>query len=237
MKQIEVSHYKVFLPGLECRLRIVALSDLHPRTLSIRISDLVDLINVQDADVVVLAGGIIDGCPLEELSAQFVRIRASVGKLAVMGNHEYYCKKSNGGVEQFYRQSGFRLLVNTRTKVGGVFWVGLDDYRYGSPDANLLQDTDDESMSSIWISHSPIPFDAVANQYSHPTLMIAGHTHGGQIAPFGKALFTPFGSGRYKNGWYKIGQHSLYAMRGIGTSNLFPFRLGAKPEILVIDAI
>jgi predicted MPP superfamily phosphohydrolase len=66
--------------------------------------------------------------------------------------------------------------------------------------------------------------------------VISGHTHGGQIAPFGHALYTPAGSGRYVKGWYRKGNNSMYVMRGIGTAH-FPIRLGASPELLVLDLI
>ena len=67
-------------------------------------------------------------------------------------------------------------------------------------------------------------------------IVIAGHTHGGQIAPFGKAVVTPSGSGSYIHGWYQSGNTSMYVMRGIGTSGP-PIRIGARPEILVLDIV
>jgi predicted MPP superfamily phosphohydrolase len=65
-------------------------------------------------------------------------------------------------------------------------------------------------------------------------LVLSGHTHGGQIAPFGITLVTPRGSGSYVKGWYHQEGHSMYVMRGIGTTGV-PLRIGATPELLVLD--
>lgn len=65
------------------------------------------------------------------------------------------------------------------------------------------------------------------------TLMLSGHTHGGQIAVGGWAPLVPPGSGRYVRGWFRgDGAPPLYVSRGIGTSVL-PLRFGATPELAV----
>ena len=67
-----------------------------------------------------------------------------------------------------------------------------------------------------------------------PQLMLAGHTHGGQIAPFGWAPFRPPGSGRYLRGWYSDDPIALYVSRGLGTSTI-PARLGSVPEVAYFE--
>jgi hypothetical protein len=64
--------------------------------------------------------------------------------------------------------------------------------------------------------------------------MLAGHTHGGQVAPFGIATVLPRGCGRYVAGWYREGGPPLFVSRGIGTSSL-PVRIGASPELARFD--
>jgi len=66
------------------------------------------------------------------------------------------------------------------------------------------------------------------------TAMLAGHTHGAQVAAFGYAPVRPWGSGRYVAGWYRDAWPHLYVSRGIGTSVL-PFRPGSPPEVAVFD--
>lgn len=64
-------------------------------------------------------------------------------------------------------------------------------------------------------------------------LSVSGHTHGGQIAPFGWVLWRPPGSGRFVAGEYSTRFGRLYITRGIGTS-LIPMRIGARPEVLFV---
>ena len=74
-------------------------------------------------------------------------------------------------------------------------------------------------------------------QIAHrPTVVLAGHTHGGQIAPLGLAIVLPEGSGRYVHGQYQSAnsQHTLYVSRGLGNSGP-PFRIGARPELALLE--
>jgi len=63
--------------------------------------------------------------------------------------------------------------------------------------------------------------------------VLAGHTHGGQLAVGKHALYTPRGSGSFVAGWYQTQWGVLYVSRGVGTSVL-PMRLGARPELAII---
>jgi predicted MPP superfamily phosphohydrolase len=67
-----------------------------------------------------------------------------------------------------------------------------------------------------------------------PRWMLAGHTHGGQIAPLGVPLMRPRGSGRYVSGWYRDPAPPMYVSRGIGTS-VIPARYRARPEVAVFE--
>ena len=98
----------------------------------------------------------------------------------------------------------------------------------------MLNEAAGRSQPVLIVSHCPGSFDYINKTSNHTTIAVAGHTHGGQIAPFGKALVTPTGSGSYVHGWYDRNNASMYVMRGIGTSGL-PLRIGARPERLVLD--
>jgi predicted MPP superfamily phosphohydrolase len=85
------------------------------------------------------------------------------------------------------------------------------------------------------LAHCPAARDALGLPTEHPaSLVLSGHTHGGQIAPLGIATWRPTGSGRYVAGWYTDGGPPLYVSRGVGTS-LVPVRIGAAPEMVRID--
>ncbi len=83
--------------------------------------------------------------------------------------------------------------------------------------------------ATIVLAHCPALFDRLPPT---PLFCLSGHTHGGQIAPFGLVLYRPTGSGRYVYGAYHgSGGRQLYVTRGLGNNGV-PFRIGARPEIV-----
>ncbi len=66
------------------------------------------------------------------------------------------------------------------------------------------------------------------------SLMLSGHTHGGQVRlPLVGALHVPPGGRRYVEGLFRLGSMQLYVNRGIGTVGV-PFRFDCPPEITAI---
>ena len=61
-------------------------------------------------------------------------------------------------------------------------------------------------------------------------LVLAGHTHGGQIRGPGCTPVVPRGSGRFRSGWYDAALGRVYITRGIGTS-VVPLRFLCTPEL------
>src|SRR5438093_1374188 len=86
---------------------------------------------------------------------------------------------------------------------------------------------------AIWIVHAPGFVDGVPrDRFPAPAAILAGHTHGGQIRlPF-YAPYTPWGSGRFVEGWYRDTLAPLYVSRGVGTVTI-PARLFCLPEVAV----
>jgi uncharacterized protein len=89
-------------------------------------------------------------------------------------------------------------------------------------------------MVNILLNHNPNSFDRAAELGIDLTL--AGHSHGGQLALSfinpGLALIYP--ETPYVRGWYEKPGSQLYVNRGIGTTGP-PIRLGARPEITLLD--
>jgi predicted MPP superfamily phosphohydrolase len=86
----------------------------------------------------------------------------------------------------------------------------------------------------VALTHSP---DVWARMAPRPALTLAGHTHGGQVAPFGyRRLRLPRHGRLYPYGWRSDGAARLYVTAGMGASPP-PVRLQAPPEIVVIDLI
>jgi predicted MPP superfamily phosphohydrolase len=232
--ELEISHQRVSLPGLGRRLRIVAISDLHGRSNYLDIKEIISIVNGYQPDIFILAGDIIDRPKDLGLISEFAAVKARFLKAAVMGNWEY---QTGLGVEAFksaYDAAGVHLIVNSNLNIQNLSFFGLDDLLDGRPDFQKLNVVLSEGRPLLLISHCPAGFDHIRQGLRTPVVAISGHTHGGQIAPFGNAIITPHGSGDYVHGWYRRGDASMYVTRGIGTSGI-PIRIGARPEMVVMD--
>jgi predicted MPP superfamily phosphohydrolase len=232
--RIEVVRQQFSLPNLTRRLRIVALSDLHAPSCSHLIPKVVSLANQQSPDIFVLAGDIIDESGNENMVEMFETVEANFAKVAVLGNWEYFSKLDLSMLRKRYGSAGITLLVNSSIDLPELTIVGLDDFLLGCPDYGILRHASSNGCPILAISHCPKEFIFMSSLSRVPMLTLSGHTHGGQIAPLGWAPFTPPGSGSYVRGWYRNGKHSMYVMRGVGTT-VIPIRIGARPELLVLD--
>jgi predicted MPP superfamily phosphohydrolase len=233
---LEISRQQIPVKGLKKKARIAALSDLHAPCHYLSASDLVGVVNAQNPDLMVLAGDMFAVPDFEETISEFDFAKARYGKLAVLGNWEYQLRLNLKDLKRAYANAGINLLTNNIFEIHGLKIVGLEDFILGSPDYKLANDMSGDVSPELILSHCPESFDYIKHRPRNQKIMIAGHTHGGQIAPFGHALVTPPGSGQYVRGWYRRGNNFMYVMRGVGAS-YFPLRIGARPELLVLDLI
>ncbi len=223
------------------RLRIVQVSDLHVHGIGTLERQLLEQLHEAQADLIVITGDSIDRAGslplLDRLLGEFPR---SPRVLAILGNWEY---RSGVGPDQFahtYARHGIELLVNRSIELehrGRTIRVtGLDDILSSQPEAASAIGDDRPLDHHLVLTHCPITRDTLGLPPEHAaSLVLSGHTHGGQVAPFGVASLLPPGSGRYVAGWYRDdGGPPLYVSRGIGTSGL-PIRIGATPELVRID--
>ena len=233
---LEITRQHVPVKGIKKRVRIVALSDLHAPCYYLSTSDLTRTINAEKPDVLILAGDMFGVPDFEETIAGFKNARAEYAKLAVLGNWEYQLNLNLKSLKKAYEDAGINLLINGTCEVNGLKILGLDDLLHGSPNYKLAYDSSSNGLPALVVSHCPGSFDRIMPSTRNRKIVISGHTHGGQIAPFGKVLVTPPGSGTYIQSWYHRRNNSMYVMRGVGASYV-PFRLGSRPELLVLDLI
>ena len=233
---LDISRQQVPVKGLKQKMRIVALSDLHAPCYYLSDSDLIRTINDVKADVLILGGDMFGIPDFEAAIAGFKNARAAYAKLAVLGNWEYQLNLDFESLKKAYEDEGIELLINNTCEINGLKILGLDDLLNGSPNYKLAYDGSSNELPALIVSHCPGAFDRIKYHLQNPKIIISGHTHGGQIAPFGKVLVTPPGSGTYIQSWYHRRNNSMYVMRGVGASYL-PLRIGARPELLVLDLI
>lgn len=227
-----IKHYKVdSLKGV----KIVFVSDFHiSKWDKGRLERIVRLINKQKPNLVLSGGDFIKGhdgkntLPIEEQAEILKRIDAPF--ITVLGNHDGWCNKEK--VTKTLKNSGIFVLSNSSVLYKkNIYIAGVEDLQTGCPDIEkALKGT---SGTRILITHSP---DIYYDVKDNVNLILAGHTHGGQISfPIIGALVVPskYGSKMAKSE-VKDTQNRMIITKGIGTS-ILPIRFGAVPEIVVIN--
>jgi len=239
-RRLVTSHHSFGQAASADRLRIVQVSDLHVHGIGSLERQLLEQLHAAPADLIVITGDSIDQAgslpQLDRLLGEFPR---SPRVLAILGNWEYRSGITPGQFARTYARHGIELLVNRSIELEhrgrSIRVTGLDDILDGSPDAATAVGGGRPLDHHLVLAHCPITRDDVTLPPQHPaSLVLSGHTHGGQVAPFGVATILPPGCGPYVSGWYRDGGPPLYVSRGIGTSML-PIRLGATPELVRID--
>ena len=233
------------LPGLPAALeglRLVQVSDIHLGAF-LGESDLarvVDAANGLRAHVALVTGDLISsrGDPLDACIRQLARLKSDAGVFGCLGNHEEFAKVETYTTEASER-AGIHFLRGACRQLrfggavlnlAGVDYQPLDRKRYYLRGAERLLVP---GAVNVLLSHNPDVLPVAARQGYH--LMLAGHTHGGQITieilrqSINPArFFTP-----YVYGPYRAGGTAAYVTRGIGTIGI-PTRIGAPPEIALL---
>jgi len=240
-----VREVDVPIPGLPDDLdglRVLQLSDIH---LSAFLSEkelagVIDASNELRPHLAVVTGDLISSHsdPLEACVGQIVRIKSDAGVFGCLGNHETYARAEQHtadlgaryGVPFLRRQARQLRFGNSTVNLAGVDFQSHRMKNHYLAGAEKLVAP---GAINILLSHNPDVFPTAANQGYN--LLLAGHTHGGQvnveildqsITP--ARFFTP-----YVYGLYRSESAAAYVTRGIGTIGI-PARIGAPPEISLL---
>lgn len=229
-------------PSGEPGLRLVLISDVHvggPDMPPSRLRRIVAQVNGLEPDIVLIAGDLVTDKRLatryythEEAVAPLAGLRPRLATLAVLGNHDHW--RDAAAARRALVGAGIRLLDNQAAQVGPVAVGGLDDDFTGRADVpRTLAALARLSGPKLLLSHSPDPF---ADLKPEIVLMLAGHTHCGQVAP---PLIGPLSTmsrygRRYACGVVREGGKTLVVTAGLGTSGI-PLRLGAVPDLWLVE--
>jgi uncharacterized protein len=229
-------------PGLD-GLRLAQVTDVHFPGNQIAARATLEHLNREKPDIVLLTGDMTESAnALHHVRDFAAEARGKLATVALMGNWEYRARVNGTPVQETYSSAGVQLLINqsTTVDVGGepLTLVGLDDAVAGHPDLWTARQNVRPNSTEIWLVHSPVfvskPPPGVSTR---PLMVLAGHTHGGQIRiPF-LPPYTPFGAGRFVEGWYRDTFAPLYVSRGIGTTTIpARFRCPAELPIFTLRA-
>lgn len=122
-----------------------------------------------------------------------------------------------------------------RMKVGelDIEFGGIDDSHINRDRYDKIAGPVDPSADlHIGVTHSPEPRNLDRFTIDGYELLLAGHTHGGQVCvPFYGALTTNCGIERARvKGLHRNGESWLHVSAGLGTSPTAPFRFCCPPE-------
>jgi predicted MPP superfamily phosphohydrolase len=242
--EITTPEIAVAIPRLPPELsgfRIAQLTDLHlgPLLREGFVEDVVGKTNALRPDLVVITGDLADELPQRLLRAvePLSKLRARCGIAFVTGNHEYYC----GAREwvEFLRQRGVHVLLNRRIEVGDAGpggrtfdLAGVPDPSGGrffddhAPDLGLALAGRDPDRALVLLAHQPRQIALARGR--GVGLQLSGHTHGGQLWPFGAlvSLTQPWIAGFHR----ADDGTQIYVSRGTGFWGP-PMRVGNPAEI------
>jgi predicted MPP superfamily phosphohydrolase len=262
--RFKVHHHKVKfqnLPKAFNGLKIVQLSDIHIGSFNYRyhiLDPVIEQINHLKPDYIFVTGDLVNNYSweLRGWDNVFKNLKATYGKYAILGNHDYgdysewaseEAKQHNfDEIKQFYESIDFKLLLNESLTVSQkdqeIALIGVENWgkppfkQYG--DLEKALDPVKEVSFKIILSHDPTHWTEEILKHTDIDLTLSGHTHGMQ-AGFERKNFqwSPI---KYKfkhwAGLYKHNQQYLYVNRGLGWLG-FPGRLGMRPEITCLELI
>ena len=251
---IEVSSSDVFLPGLPPAFdgfRIAQISDIHMDefTEAFFVRDVVNRVNSLNPDAVFLTGDFV--------TSEFAPRKFAIGagwqcagilnqltcrqRYAVLGNHDVMIGAD--AVSEALTDNDILVLRNyymPLERSGSRIWLaGLADPVQGSPDPEATIPASIRNIPQepiVLLCHAPDYVDDLLTLPSGQavSLMLCGHTHGGQIRlPLIGPLVLPQMGRKYVEGWFRFGRLQMHVNRGIGTVGL-PFRLDCPPEISML---
>jgi predicted MPP superfamily phosphohydrolase len=224
------------------QIRIVLIADMHlgvykGKTFLRRV---VNKIKKQQPDLVLIAGDFLYELDADDIASWYASLAdLSVPVYAVTGNHDAEHPGNvpssvvrdaleSLGVECIDNQMETVFVGDTRLRV-----YGLSDLWEGKMNVDVLRSIEPHDLSVVLV-HNP---DSVSHFPNHVAdLVLAGHTHGGQVRiPFLYKQMIPSKQG-YDRGWYTKDDMNIFVTHGLGEVGL-PIRLLAPPEIVVIDVL
>lgn len=217
-------------------LKVGFASDLHagPTTSPRTLDQAFELLARFDPDVLLLGGDFVlfEARHADQLPRRIERVRAPLGRYAVMGNHDLWADDRR--IRQVLESAGVELLVNRTVPLAGlpVSIAGLDDRWTGAPDYRAAETG--RKPVHLLLMHSPDHVPHLPPELRF-TLALCGHTHGGQISwPGGRPIIPVSEVSRaYSAGRFDLPGGPLWVSRGVGNVEV-PVRAFAPPDVLCI---
>lgn len=218
--------------------RVLLASDFHagPFLAPAVLEEVFDRLMSLEPDLILLAGDFatVRLAEVEPTLPAYRILEAPLGVFGVLGNHDHYTGEPESLI-RLLESTGIRFLQNRSVILergsGRLFLAGIDDLLCGVPRLDEALKGRPDGMPSLLLSHNPDVFpDAVARGVS---LVLAGHTHGGQWRVPGLPVLVRMSRYRLDEGRYWAGESELVVSRGLGATG-FPIRIACPPEVTLL---
>jgi len=245
---VRLSTHEARIPNLPAELegfRLVQLSDLQadPYTDERKMESYINLANSQKPDLIVFCGDLVTRGKdhIAPGATMMRRLRARLGVYACLGDHDYWAGRQS--VTQNLQENGVTIaedsvltLWASPSQISLTILTNVYNRR-PSPATfeHLRQQRPDHAAVHLLLSHQPTDDLILFAQKHGYHLLLAGHTHGGQVVfkPFGIPLNVSQTETRYYSGFYQIGNLFLSVTNGLGLT-FVPFRYQAPAEVTLI---
>jgi len=243
-RRFRITRLKVYSTRLKKKhIRLVMVSDIHASGAfaKCQLDEINAMVSKQKPDILLAVGDLIEMHPqfLQHSRALFEELFGKQPTYAVTGNHEYINNPTD--TVAFLEECGARFIRDDvyLDEKFGIMFAGLED-----PTGNFFYGKRREAMEKVMASlqgneypvvvleHQPQNFDVAAE--NGVELMLCGHTHAGQLWPFGYAVKKNYGD--IWRGKVVVGDSTCYTGDGSGTWGP-PMRIGSINEIVVVDLI
>ena len=242
-RSLTVSEADVSLSGMGGSepVRVLVISDIHagPFVSCESLKSAFERLLTLNPDLILLPGDFATVCvsEVEKVVPAIQALQAPLGVYGVLGNHDYYTDDTEG-LSELLEKAGIDLLQNRSVTLeqGDAKFVlgGVDDLLGGHPDFAAALHGSPKGVPTVVISHNPDVFpDAVRHRVS---LLLAGHTHGGQIRVPGLSVLVRMSRYRLDEGRFAVDDSELIVSRGLGVTGL-PLRVACPPEALLLNLV
>lgn len=249
------------LPAGAAPRTILHVSDLHLRSIQRRKQRFLAALVSERPDLIVGTGDFL-GDPNPDSARAVVDALAAIGApgIGVLGSNDYYSPHPGNPLRYFrthrgpktpkapeannpwedlvagLERNGWEVLRNATTRTPGYEVLGLDDAHIGLADFTAASTRMGDGFR-LAVAHSPDGVETLGPLGYD--LILAGHTHGGQVClPWFGALVTNSHLPRkMARGLHRYGGTWLHVCGGLGTSMYAPVRLACRPEVCVLRLV
>ncbi|WP_410320210.1 metallophosphoesterase [Methanobrevibacter sp.] len=251
MNHIELTEYNLTTDKIDNEsYSILFISDVHYGTVQNTqlVKDNILKMNNLKPDIIVLGGDIVDERTtkedMQEIFEELGKINSTYGTYYIFGNHDrqpYTTDYENGNrtftdsdLNQSIEKNRIKILNDDKIIINNdIVLAGRSDAEWedsiNRTDVNEILNESDLSKYIVVLDHQPVEYEK--NSQEHVDLQLSGHTHGGQVFPYGTLYQL---SGRLNYGEYEIGDMKQIVSSGL-TGWGWPMRNEAKCEYVLIN--